>query len=225
MKHLPSRSTLRGIDAAFTLIEALMATAIIGVLLALLLPLGGKLVERVRLTSCQAMLRQLAVPANAYQIDNRGYLPPRGASTSTFKSYMQYFKPYLAGDELFLCPKASKFQPNSPVIGSPSRPWRFADDDAGSYALNYALCPERAAFMFKQPLTDLQDFAPRSEIPMFIDGIWPGFSAEENEWSSGRIPLERHQGASVLFVDGSVAFFPDETARGLKWNRNYLPTP
>jgi prepilin-type N-terminal cleavage/methylation domain-containing protein len=62
---------------AFTLVELLVVIAMIGVLVALLLPALSQAKESGRRTACINNLRQLGLAARLYGVDEEGYFPPR----------------------------------------------------------------------------------------------------------------------------------------------------
>ena len=62
--------------SAFTLIELMVVIAIIGLLLALLLPAIGAARERAKTVQCASQLRQIGQAIHNYATNNRGYLPP-----------------------------------------------------------------------------------------------------------------------------------------------------
>lgn len=74
-------SRFRG-GAAFSLIELLVAVAIIAVLIALLFPALASVRESSRRTTCASGLRQWGVAMLAYRNDHRQHLPCEGAINS-----------------------------------------------------------------------------------------------------------------------------------------------
>jgi len=66
----------RPIRAAFTLVELLVVMGVIAVLMGLLLPALSSARESAKTLACLSNLRQLAVAAQVYCTNNRGYYPP-----------------------------------------------------------------------------------------------------------------------------------------------------
>ena len=64
-----------GQTAAFSLVELLVTMAIIGLLLALVLPALGRARDHARLTVCKTHLRNIAIGAVSYAHANNDYLP------------------------------------------------------------------------------------------------------------------------------------------------------
>jgi len=60
---------------AFTLVEILVVVAIIGILAALLFPLGKSMMEKGNATKCINNLRQIGGAVGQFMADNDGYLP------------------------------------------------------------------------------------------------------------------------------------------------------
>lgn len=69
-------STARRLHSpAFTLVELLTVIAIVGILVAILIPVAGKMRASSRQAACNANLRQVGVALNGFVADNRGELP------------------------------------------------------------------------------------------------------------------------------------------------------
>ena len=100
-KALPA--PLAGSRNAFTLVELLVVTAIIGTLVGLLLPAVQTAREAARRSSCQNNLRQLGVALHNFENAN-SHFPPSSWAVSTASdpwSGQARMLPYLEGDTLF----------------------------------------------------------------------------------------------------------------------------
>lgn len=78
MKTPPLRTARRAGAArprGFTLVELLTVVAIVGVLVAITVPVVGRMRAAAKSASCQANLRQMGVAFGTYVADNRGFFP------------------------------------------------------------------------------------------------------------------------------------------------------
>jgi prepilin-type N-terminal cleavage/methylation domain-containing protein/prepilin-type processing-associated H-X9-DG protein len=88
----------------FTLVELLVVTAIIGVLVALLLPAVQSARASARSASCKNNLRQIGLALHQYCSAHRGSFPVR-KHDEVSKSWIYVFAPFLEGvDEIRICP-------------------------------------------------------------------------------------------------------------------------
>lgn len=106
-----SRSRRRGVG----MVEVLVVIAILGVLLAILLPVLAKVRQSSRLIQCTSNLRRIGASLQTYALESGGRLPDPGISD---KSWEQMVHPYYGGG--FACPSDHEL---FPAIGS-SYDWR-----------------------------------------------------------------------------------------------------
>lgn len=104
---------------AFTLVELLIALAIMAVLAAILFPVFARAVSKSRGTVCQSNLLNIGVAFRIYAADYFGHLPPRLET-------LEAAHPYLPSQTL-ACPEAAKMGlPRTRYLYRPG----LSDDDA-----------------------------------------------------------------------------------------------
>jgi prepilin-type N-terminal cleavage/methylation domain-containing protein/prepilin-type processing-associated H-X9-DG protein len=91
-KRFLQNKTPRGIHEGFSLVELLAGIAILGILLAILIPSLGKMREKTNTVNCASNLRQIGVLVGMYVAENDGYLPywrtwTDGAGSWTWDNY------------------------------------------------------------------------------------------------------------------------------------------
>jgi prepilin-type N-terminal cleavage/methylation domain-containing protein len=109
----------RGFRAGFSLIELLVAIAIIGVLIALLLPAVQAAREAARRNSCKNNLKQIGLAAQNFE-SATGHLPPPKAGPSTYAQHGSMFVlllPYIEQRQLFV-----GYDPDKPVFDPQNLP-------------------------------------------------------------------------------------------------------
>src|SRR5262245_1462871 len=79
---------------AFTLIEVLVAVAIIAIIMALAIPAFNSVLERAKATKDLSNLRQIGAATQMYLNDNNGVFP--GSATQTWMSQLEQNQKYLS---------------------------------------------------------------------------------------------------------------------------------
>ena len=97
-----SRQTPR----AFTLVELMVAVAVIGILAGVLLPVLSRARETARRTRCLSNSRQLALATDAYREDNRDWYPPMWVADSPPTRWMNLLKVYVESYDMYDCPSS-----------------------------------------------------------------------------------------------------------------------
>jgi prepilin-type N-terminal cleavage/methylation domain-containing protein/prepilin-type processing-associated H-X9-DG protein len=207
------RAVVRRRPRGFTLLELLVALAIVGVLVALMGSSLGNAYGVADSVRCQSTLRQWALAMRTYALQNNGALPRRGQGaqpTAIVNRPEDWFNalpkvmgmpPYsdLAaqgciprpGDaSIWMCPAARQADTGTPCY--------FA------YGMNMLL----STWLTGKP--DYLDAVPSSATQVFMaDG--PGAYCSVLPSSRAYSPVARHNGmVNISFLDGHVASFPGD---------------
>ena len=148
---------------AYTLVELLVAIAIIGLLMALMLPAIHAAREASNRATCANNIRQLALAAINHESSNRAYPPgylgesPAAISiqptTNSYVGHLVYLMPYMELDAIYNT-WASKRDLNvtqRTVVPNDPRYVRWSNGpeslwDEASYKINFFLCPSDDAY-------------------------------------------------------------------------------
>jgi len=174
--------------AAFTLIELLVVIAVIALLMAILLPVLGRVRSQARALVCQSNLRHWGVALSMYMDDNDG----KGFHFYDNNRWPYALRAYYAdSNDLLLCPVAARREetpdplfPHRPSVGSASSPWKMRQRDpdrlfCGSYGLNVHFL----AYCSHNPLS-LSVEHPRvpPTMPVLLDCISPSARPNDGHW-------------------------------------------
>ena len=187
----------RGRGTAFTLIELLVVIAVIALLMAILLPVLGKVRKQAKTLACQARLRQWGITLHTYAAENDGKLP---ASTGeNLGNWLGAWRPLLQREqdrsEIFLCPMTavpggsgvwagSTFKAFSVSLGSLAGPAPTRQLLCGSYGWNrYVAVPSDSADNRPYYWGSL-DVKMAAGAPLFFDCTLPWFGPTDEAMNS-----------------------------------------
>ncbi len=147
MGHCRSRSTPSVCAAcvarhgAFTLIEVLVAIAVIALLAAILFPVFARARESARRVSCASNLKQIGMGLLQYMQDCDEKMPASAyggvaidSNNATAYKWMDAIFPYVRSEQLFVCPSDA----GARYVYSKSLPDGASTHDYGSYGQNGA---------------------------------------------------------------------------------------
>jgi prepilin-type N-terminal cleavage/methylation domain-containing protein len=220
---------LRAINA-FTLIELVTVTAIIGILIAILLPVVGIMRARADSAACLAQLRQIGMGICAYMNDHDSVIPgPLNLTQSpTYVSNQAgslalLLEAYLSPANANSPPGASRF---SPIFNCPAAARKLKDPTKPTYLVNMLVVPYYNqpvwgdATAGQQPLSRaaLVNWTDADEtgIPLDLSAMWAiqdgdqDYVLNHTNFFSGSVsnllPLPAHvDHYNALFFDFHVA--------------------
>lgn len=226
---------------AFTLVEMLIAIAIIGILVALLVPGAGRMMDSANQAKCSGNLRQLHTSLISYAVDNKGLFPialdERDGSTPWI-TYLNnggylpaYAKDTLVPSRHFMyCPsstvknknKAEAIRGNYGINMSIAGRNKVNGKDNSRIPINTIVSPSK-----KILLMDSGGYMVHAGLEAGGDGelmYIPGLALNKNVTWAERCEKDaivgRHQGTiNVLMVDGHVeAFFSASFSGSTAWS-------
>jgi prepilin-type N-terminal cleavage/methylation domain-containing protein len=167
----------------FSLIELLVAMAIIGILVALLLPVLSNAKVRAKRTACLNNLKQINLGVHLYAGDNSDKLPDTGPAT--YVTYKEVVKSYVglrgsssAADKVFACPADTFYYDDASLAYERSGRHEAFNCDYSSYNFNGG-----------NLLTNYVNFA--------YNGVLPGIGGQ-------KLGATKHSGRTILVVEASA---------------------
>jgi len=193
---------------AFTLIEVLVVTTIVGLLAGMLLSALGRAREQGRSAQCVSNLRQWGLALQLYIGDHDDYIPRRGQGVNPlaiinrpedwFNCLPRYFDapPYSNLVAVGQMPRAG----DNSLFVDPS-----AKDPGGKYFLAYAMNMYLSPWIRPEP-HKLSEIPKPEQLAFMADALGPYSSTVPSQL--GYSVVARHSGrANVVFVDGRVQSF------------------
>ncbi|MHC4744560.1 MAG: type II secretion system protein [Planctomycetota bacterium] len=226
---------------AFTLVELLVVIAIIALLMAILLPVLGRIKMQARAVVCRSNLRQWGMWFSMYTQDNDdkffGGLNPRTGGPSARSRWTVVMRPYFQdSNDILLCPMAVK---QNSAQGFTFSAWRWGLNQYGTYRGSYALNfnvrndPDSSQnshqSYWKTSLVKSPD-----NVPVFLDcrnyrigsvkvaGPPPAPDLPTRGLGGCDVCINRHEGGiNMLFMDWSVRKVGLKELWTLKWHREW----
>jgi prepilin-type N-terminal cleavage/methylation domain-containing protein len=210
--------------AAFTLVELLVVIGIIGLLIAILLPVLNKVRTQALELQCATNVRTLTQATLAYSLDNKGWLPDLGSGGST--GGRPYFLTFGWRDFLL-----QRFGLRRDNFYSPTNTAWNADEFwippgyGGSCVMGYYYWGNNPSMNTASILSQVQTTLPQATLPLFssrqgqrpsvpilwtdmnrqLNGLWitPG---DEHRWGANHFDVNRWwpKGSHVGSIDGAV---------------------
>lgn len=169
--------------SAFTLIELLVVVAIIGILIAILLPVLASVKENARASACLSNYRQIGLAVQQYAADYDGFTPHNGGS---FSGLIADCGPWTRTDRVFLCPDDYD---------------RVKEGRAGSYRMPDLYQGKPLDCTWPDPYLSGRRAQPVNTIL--------AYEAEQDFGAAPIVPTYRHHGGTqVLYFDGHAGWFP-----------------
>jgi prepilin-type N-terminal cleavage/methylation domain-containing protein/prepilin-type processing-associated H-X9-DG protein len=209
-----------------TLVELLVVIAVIGLLVALLLPAVAKSREATRRTQCASNLRQLGLAIHAFANVNRGRFPRNYHANKTGqedKGWTYTVMPFAEGNDFIrMCPTDPKREQR---VNDPKKQASFVINEyLSTDALVAKTVPGSIASLHKLPETakvillfeGADERGASSDHAHCSQWYHPLFSANDS-WAYALTEIQpaRHEFASnYLYADGRVETIPEETIEG-----------
>ena len=204
----------RAVKQAFTLIELMVVIAIIGVLIALLMPAINTAIAKGKEASCLSNLHQHGVALMGYGAANRGHTLEWGSTNQG--RWMATIEPYLsagAKGAVRICPVAKQVASGSgDVHGTAHMGWRVSGAAGTQYEGSYAVNTHITSVDSSTNNTYRRLADTDSSVPAFIDGAWweteavTGVTWPNSLEGGSNWILDRHRkGVCISYTDGHSA--------------------
>ena len=177
-----------------TLPELLISVAVIAVLIAILVPLGGRAVEDADQVKCRTHLRALGMATLLYAKDNDGALPVSDVLDGPHPKLVAALKPYVEDPRCYYCPSET----------APERVYSDANLEAGRIGYFYYSCEKKSRNLYLSTFLRLDVAWPRRLYNTMHSRTWVAsdawFSSQPTAHSSYK------KGVDYVTLGGDVQF-------------------
>jgi len=181
----------------FTLAELLIVVAVIAILVALSLPVGGRAIDEANQVQCRANLRALGMAVLLYAKDNDGALPVSDVMDGPHPRLVAALRPYVEDPRPYYCPSET----------APERLCTDANFQAGHIGYFYYSCDKKPANLLLSTFLRLDVAWPRRLYNTMHSRTWVASDA----WFSGGPTAHRayKKGVDYVTLGGDVQFLPE----------------
>jgi prepilin-type processing-associated H-X9-DG protein/prepilin-type N-terminal cleavage/methylation domain-containing protein len=212
-------------SSGFTLVEILVAVAIVGALVAILLPAVQQARQTARRVACLSNLHEWMIAFQHYADIHDGYLPRRGQGVKPTQQLNQpddWFnalpplmentpytvlvaqnaKPKAQDNSVWICPESKELDAQTLAA------YRITNDTDPTTFFSYGMNMWLSTTL--SPLPDhLEHVGPTSTMVVMADGLGPWCSVVPS--TQPYSPLARHGGlVNIGFLDGHVSSLPGD---------------
>ena len=177
-----------------TLLELLVALAVIGIMVAMLVPVGGRAIDEADQVRCRANLRALGVAVLLYAKNNDGALPVSDVMDGPHPKLVAALKPYLDGPQAYYCPSET----------APDRVYTDANFRAGRIGYFYYSCDKAPRNLYLSTFLRLDVAWPRRLYNTMSSRKWVASDA----WFASSPTAHRSykKGVDYVTLGGDVQF-------------------
>ena len=217
----------------FTLMELLIAIAIVAVIAAILFPVFATVRERGRRTVCGSNLKQIVIAMQQYVQDNNGTYPiyVRYDGPRCYAAWVPALSPYVKNNRLFRCPDHPHSDPESADADVEHLPQADMDYVYNVAALNGATPDLSGALNLRGKRES--SLAAASTIWLNAEAAWTDSDGVNHDFRNVSTSCGRdfpgstlHSGAAnYSYVDGHVKWLTPEEAGEIECANGPLPAP
>lgn len=194
---------------AFTLIELLVSVAIIGILVAIVIPVAAGMRENANTAKCISNLRQIGAALMVYSVDNEGAIPEERVSEGrTVMTEGNYYGAGVLQHEGYLGAGASNLVTGPAMAAVLDCPSAIGDGSTGRAGYGSKQFPSFCDYWYAFTGSNYQSYVKDGRV--MLNDLPSGFAVMFDYVNAAVSPLsavhgKAANGVNVLYADGSVA--------------------